>query len=98
MSGKTPHILYAVYHLHIGGAQSLKDKRRIIKGLKDRLRHRFNISLAEIDGFDQWQTATLGMTMINTERCEIDKTVESINNVILEARDIDVVDMHREWL
>ena len=98
MIGKTPHILYAVYSLRFHGTQSLKDKRRIIKGLKDRLRYRFNLSLAEIGGFDQWRTAMLGMTMINTERSEIDKMIESINNVIEETRDAEVVDMHREWL
>lgn len=96
--GAAPHILYAVYQIRIPGARSLKDKRRIIKGMKERLRNRFNISLAEIAHFDQWQSATLGMTMINPERSEIDKMVESINNVIQETRDVELTDQHREWL
>ncbi|NIV98638.1 DUF503 family protein, partial [Candidatus Saccharibacteria bacterium] len=43
--------------LYLHGAASLKDKRTIVRGIKDRLNKKFNISLAEIDFQDKWQRA-----------------------------------------
>ena len=45
------------WDLHLNGCASLKDKRRIIKSLKDRLHHRFNVSVAETASHDRWQRA-----------------------------------------
>jgi uncharacterized protein YlxP (DUF503 family) len=53
--------------LHVPGASSLKAKRQVIKSLKDRLRNRFNVSVAEVDQQDKWQRATLGIAMAGTD-------------------------------
>jgi uncharacterized protein YlxP (DUF503 family) len=45
--------------LHFGDSQDLKGKRKLVKSLKDQLRQRFGASVAEIDGHDKWQRATL---------------------------------------
>jgi uncharacterized protein YlxP (DUF503 family) len=47
---------------------SLKDKRRIIKSLKDRLAHQHNISVAEVDALESRQRAVLGMAMVSNDR------------------------------
>ena len=47
--------------ISIPHAQSLKDKRSVVKGLKDRLRERHNVSVAEIDGEHTWQRATIAL-------------------------------------
>jgi uncharacterized protein YlxP (DUF503 family) len=49
--------------LHIAAARSLKDKRMVLRGLKDRLR-RFNVSIAELEHQDLWQRAGLGVVTI----------------------------------
>jgi uncharacterized protein YlxP (DUF503 family) len=49
--------------LHIAAARSLKDKRMVLRGLKDRLR-RFNVSIAELEHQDRWQRAGLGIVTI----------------------------------
>jgi hypothetical protein len=54
-------IAYLTLELRIEGAHSLKDKRQVVRSLKDRLRNSFNISIAEIDVTDLWQRATLGV-------------------------------------
>lgn len=51
----------------LDGARSLKDKRRIIKALKDRLRSAFNISISEVGSNDYWQTAELGVAVVANE-------------------------------
>lgn len=61
-------IAYLTLELRIEGAHSLKDKRQVLRSLKDRLRHSFNISVAELDATDLWQRATLGVVSISDSR------------------------------
>jgi uncharacterized protein YlxP (DUF503 family) len=51
--------------LAIEKAQSLKDRRRVVRSLKDKLRHSFNISIAELDDALLWNRATLGVVAIS---------------------------------
>jgi hypothetical protein len=48
-------------------ARSLKDKRQVVKSIKDRLRNHFNVSVAEVDSQDQRQVAVLGIAMVSNE-------------------------------
>ena len=48
-------------------ARSLKDKRQVVKSVKDRLRNHFNVSVAEIEAQDNRQLAVLGMAMVSNE-------------------------------
>jgi uncharacterized protein YlxP (DUF503 family) len=61
-------IAYLTLELRIEGAHSLKDKRQVVRSVKDRLRNSFNISIAEIEVTDLWQRATLGVVSISDSR------------------------------
>jgi hypothetical protein len=50
----------------IAESQSLKDKRRVISSLSERLRRQFNIAIAEVEYRDQWQRAQLAIVFVNT--------------------------------
>lgn len=63
-----PAIAVLTLEIRIEDAQSLKDKRHVVKGLKDRLRHRFNVSVAEIDGQDTWQRSTIAVVTVSKDR------------------------------
>ena len=65
--------------LLIPGSNSLKTKRSIIKGIKDRLRSHFNVSVAEIDHANKWQRASLGVSSVSNKK----KHVESILGKVL---------------
>ena len=54
--------------LRIEHAQSLKDRRQVVRSLKEKLRHGFNISVAEMDETATWQSATLGVAAISASR------------------------------
>src|SRR5438270_4868541 len=54
--------------LRIEGAHSLKDKRQVLRSLKDKLRSGFNVSVAELDQTDLWQRATIGVVSISSSR------------------------------
>ena len=64
--------------LHIPDAQSLKDKRQVLRSLKDRLRARFNVAVAELDHTDLWQRATIGVVSISDSRDYLDGVMRSV--------------------
>jgi uncharacterized protein YlxP (DUF503 family) len=61
-------IAYLTLEIRIEAAHSLKDKRQVLRSMKDRLRNSFNISVAEIEATDLWQRATLGVVSISGSR------------------------------
>jgi uncharacterized protein len=71
--------------LHIAHARSLKDKRQILRSLKDRLRRKFNIAIAELDFHDVWQSSTVGIVTLSTAEQHVE---ESLQHVLAEAHRI----------
>lgn len=53
--------------IHIPDARSLKDKRQVLRSLKDRLRGHFNVAIAELDHQDLWQRSVVGVVAISAE-------------------------------
>jgi len=58
----------ATVELFLPGSASLKDKRRVIRSLVDRLRSRFNVAVAEVDAQDTWQRAVLAVCSVSGDR------------------------------
>lgn len=92
------HILFIKLDLNIPLAHSLKDKRRQIKSLKDRLSSRFNASVAEIDALDSWQQAVIGICIISNDRSYLDKQYSLIETTVLEYTELELISAEREWL
>ncbi len=68
--------------LHIPDSSSLKDKRKIIRSLKDRIRHKFNVSLAETDGQNTWQLSVLAFAMVAAQQSAIERDLDLILKLI----------------
>lgn len=64
--------------LRLPEAHSLKDKRHVVQGLKDRLRHRFNVAVAEIDCQDLWQRGVVAAVTISGDRARAAQVLESV--------------------
>jgi hypothetical protein len=64
--------------LRIEHAQSLKDRRQVVRSMKDQLRQGFNISIAEMDEAVTWQTATLGIVAISRSRDYLHGLIEEV--------------------
>lgn len=79
-------------------AQSLKDKRSAVHGLKDRLRSRFNASVAEVDHQDKWQRAVIAVCMLGNDRRKLDSDMTRVRQLCEEARDVQLAEMRQEWL
>ncbi len=61
-------IAYLTLEIRIEGAHSLKDKRQVVRSVKDGLRAHFNVAVAEVDPSDAWQRATLGVVSLSGSR------------------------------
>jgi len=59
-------------------AHSLKEKRAVLQKMRDRLRARFNVALAELDHQDVWQHATLGVVSISNSRALLEATLRQV--------------------
>ena len=94
----TSHIAILLVELHIPAAQSLKDKRRVIKSLKDRIRSRHNVSIAELGELDKWQYAVCGIAMIGNEQKFLDQTIQSILDFIESQPEILSMNKRLEFL
>ena len=64
--------------IRIEHAQSLKDKRQVVRSLKDKLRHHFNVSVAELAETDLWQRATVGVVSISSSRDYLAQMMQSL--------------------
>jgi len=84
--------------LFISESQSLKDKRQVLHSLKDRLREKFNLSVAEVDGQDLWQKAIVGMACVANESRHVQQVLEQALNVIKGMPAVEVVRTQLELL
>lgn len=67
--------------LHLPGARSLKDKRMVLRRIKDRVR-KFNVAVAEVDHHDLWQRAGLGIVTIATTSDHADRELAAVADEI----------------
>jgi len=68
--------------LYLQGCSSLKEKRMIIKSLKDRISKKFNVSVAELDYLDKWQRALLAFAIVSNSKSHSDEVLQKIFQLI----------------
>ncbi|MBI4364155.1 MAG: DUF503 domain-containing protein [Candidatus Latescibacteria bacterium] len=78
--------------LHFPGANSLKAKRSVLNHVKERLRTRFNVSVAEVDHQDLWQRATLGVAVVSGEQSVLDRVLRDILDCVEREDRLAVLD------
>jgi len=84
--------------IHLPASRSLKDKRRVIRHLKDRIRAKFNIAVAEVDHQDLWQRATLGMVSIASSPEPVESCFLQIRSILEREAEGDLASFHVEFL
>ena len=86
------------WELHLEGCQSLKDKRRVLKSLKDRLHNRFNVSAAETDHHDLWQRAELSVCVVSTDRHHAERVLREADRLVAGVAAARVLDTSTSFL
>ncbi len=86
------------WELHLEGCHSLKDKRHVLKSLKDRLHNRFNVSAAETDHQDLWQRAELTACVVTNERGHAERVLREADRLVAGAAGARIVDTSTSYL
>lgn len=84
--------------MHLPGARSLKEKRSVIKSLKDQLRGRFNVAVAEIAPSEKWQRATVGVTTLAEERLRVEALLKDVAEWIRGTRLVELIRVDEDYL
>jgi hypothetical protein len=82
--------------LLIPGSASLKDKRRAVKSLKDRLHNEFNLSAAEVGDLELWQRATLGLAVVANDPAHCDQVLAKAVDMIRRDNAVELLDYQTE--
>jgi uncharacterized protein len=86
-----------VWELEVYGSQSLKDKRRVVKSLKDRLQARFKVSAAETNHHDLWQRAEIAACVVAGEQHHVTEVLDSLDRLVTGDMRARVISARRSY-
>ena len=84
--------------LRIETSHSLKEKRHVVQSLKDRLRHKFNVAVAEIANQDLWQRATIAAVTVSSHRENAEKVLRGVEDETVSLVGAALVEATVEWI
>ena len=93
-----PSVGVLTLELHLDGAHSLKDKRHTVKGLKDRLRSRHNVAVAEIGYQELWQRSLVSAVTVSGDRTRAEAVLQSVEREAAAILGGTLVGSTVEWL
>ena len=82
----------------IADANSLKSKRAVLNRIKDRVKSRFNASVAEVGDLQKWQRATVAVSMVSNERKKLQQSADKLREELLSMTDISISQFEIDWL
>ncbi len=75
---------------------SLKGKRQVVRSLIEKVRHRFGVSIAEVDSQDLWQRAELGLAVVGNDEKLLSKRVDQVMHFMENQHLAEIIDSHLE--
>ena len=93
-----PSIGVIIIELRLDDAHSLKDKRHYVKSLKDRLRGKFNVAVAEIDYQDLWQRGLIACVTVSASKPHAEQVLQNVEREAASVLGPLLVDVTTEWL
>jgi uncharacterized protein len=84
--------------LYIGDAMSLKDKRRVVKSLKDRIAHRHNVSVAEVGALDQHRRSILAVAMVSNDSSYVEGALSKLVDFVKTVSKAELVEYQIDLL
>ena len=92
------HLGLLQFELRIHGAESIKDKRRVVKSVKDRLHREHLVSVAEVRYLDSMDVAGMALALVNRDGAYIRRTLDAIEHKLRGLHDAELGDCAREVL
>jgi hypothetical protein len=93
-----PSVGVLTVELRLEDSHSLKDKRQVMRSLKERLRNKFNVAVSEIDCQDLWQRAVLAAVTVSPDREHAEKVLRAVDDETFSSLGDSVVNTTLEWL
>jgi uncharacterized protein YlxP (DUF503 family) len=84
--------------LHLPASASLKDKRAVVRALKERIRHRVHAAVAEVDHQDLWQRAALGVAVVSGERRQVGEMLQAVRQLVEREYGAQLLDWQEQLL
>ncbi len=84
--------------LRLEHSRSLKDKRQVVQGLKERLRKKFNVAIAEIGCQDLWQRTVIAVVTVSGDRRYAERLLQAVEEDAAHVLGADLVEAGVEWL
>ena len=82
--------------LRIRNSRSLKDKRRVLRKIKDKVHHHFKVSIAEVEDQDLWQSAVLGISVVGSDSAFVESLLSKILNMVEGLFVAEILDQQKE--
>ncbi len=93
-----PAIGVLTLEIILQNSHSLKDKRHVVKSLKDRLRSRYNVAVAEIDYQDLWQRALVAAVTVASDRAPAERLLHSVEDEAAALLGSELTGTTVEWM
>jgi hypothetical protein len=94
----TARVALGTVELHLPDVGSLKGKRHVLKGLKEKVKNRFDVSVAEVDHHDSWQRATLAIACVSHDSRHANEVVDKAMDFVAGNVEGHVIDRSLEIL
>ena len=84
--------------IDIDGAYSLKEKRMVVNRIRDRVRQRFNVSIAEVDDNEVWNHACMGVSAVSNDQSHANAMLSKVVGFVETIRDCELEDWSMEFI
>ncbi len=92
------HVAVVQLELHIPTSRSLKEKRAVLRPIVEGIRHRFQISVAEVGYQDKWQRSLVGMAVVSDSYGHAVEVVDNVERWVWSKPEIEVTRFDTEWV
>ena len=92
------HVVACRIELRFPSSQSLKERRALLRPVVEGIRHRFSVSVAEVDHGDTWQRAALGVAVVSGSVSQARSLLDDIERFVWSFPDLEVLETERTWL
>jgi uncharacterized protein YlxP (DUF503 family) len=86
------------FDLHVPASRSLKAKRAVVRPIVDTLRHRYHVSVAEVDHQDRWQRAAIAVAVVAESNHHLTEVLDTLERFVRSSPDVEVIDLTAAYL
>ena len=91
-------VAIGTFEMHFPEVHSLKEKRQILRSLIDRVKAKFNASIAEVANNDLWQRGTIGVAMVANDRLLLQQMAQKIDEILADHSSVEIVDTYWDYV